>query len=210
MASTPNTIEAASQRTSAQQLSFFERLRKGDEVTFLVTFTSALSIIIVTGLLVEHLWVDSSLARHAFGWKFLSTSTWDPVRDQFGALPFIYGTVLTSLLSLLIAVPIGIGAAIFLAELAPRRISNVLTFMVELLAAVPSVIYGLLGIFIMVPILQQYVVPAVQKVLGFLPIFSGPFYGVSYFSASCVLSIMIVPFIVSISREVLQIGRAHV
>jgi phosphate transport system permease protein len=97
----------------------------------------------------------------------------------------------------------GIFAAIFLAELAPRRISDVLTFLIELLAAVPSVIFGLIGIFVLIPILSTIVVPLLKKVLGFLPIFAGPFYGVSYFSAAVILSLMIVPFIVSISREVL-------
>ena len=156
-------------KDAREKLSLFERLKKGDEVTFLITFASALSIIVITGLLVQHLWVDSTLARHTFGWKFLHTSTWDPVADQYGALPFIYGTVVTSFLALMLAVPVGIGAAIFLAELAPRRVSNVLTFMIELLAAVPSVIYGLLGIFVLLPILRDYVVPALQKTLGFLP-----------------------------------------
>jgi phosphate transport system permease protein len=190
-------------KDAREKLSLMGRLKKGDEVAFLVTFASALSIILVTCLLVQHLWVDSALSRHAFGWKFLHSSTWDPVADDYGALPFIYGTVVTALLALVIAVPVGLGAAIFLAELAPRKISNVLTFMIELLAAVPSVIYGLLGIFVMLPFLRDYVVPVLQKVLGFLPIFQGEFFGVSYFSASCVLAIMIVPFIVSISREVL-------
>ena len=189
--------------TEPEKLSLLARLRKGDEIAYLVTVASALSIILITGLLVQHLWVDSALARHAFGWRFLYTSAWDPVQNQFGALPFIYGTVLTSVLALLISVPIGIGAAIFLAELAPRKLSNVLTFMIELLAAVPSVIFGLLGIFVLLPILQNYVVPVIQKFFGFLPLFAGAFHGVSYLSASVVLSIMIVPFIVSISREVL-------
>jgi len=190
-------------KDAREKLSLMGRLKKGDEVAFLVTFASALSIILITCLLVQHLWKDAALSRHAFGWKFLHSSTWDPVADDYGALPFIYGTVVTALLALVIAVPVGLGAAIFLAELAPRKISNVLTFMIELLAAVPSVIYGLLGIFVMLPFLRDYVVPLLQKVLGFLPIFQGSFYGVSYFSASCVLAIMIVPFIVSISREVL-------
>ena len=127
---------------------------------------------------------------------------WDPVAGDFGALPFIYGTVVTSLLALLIAVPLGLGAAIFLAELAPAKISDSLTFVIELLAAVPSVIFGLLGIFLLLPALH-YVVPVLQQSLGFLPIFGGPFYGVSIFSAGIVLSIMIVPFITSVSREVL-------
>jgi phosphate transport system permease protein len=203
MALTTSTAENLDRSSVPEKLSVLARLRKGDEIAFLVTFASALSIILITGLLVWHLWTDSVLSRHAFGWNFLKTSTWDPVQDQYGALPFIYGTVLTSLLSLVISVPIGIGAAIFLAEMAPRKISNVLTFLVELLAAVPSVIFGLLGIFVLIPILHDYIVPVLQKFFGFLPIFQGAFYGVSYFSASVVLSIMIVPFIVSISREVL-------
>lgn len=110
---------------------------------------------------------------------------------------------MTSALALLIAVPQGLGSAIFLAELAPPRLSDALTFVIELLAAVPSVIYGLLGIFVLVPVLQAYVVPPLKSVLGFLPLFQGMFYGVSYFSAGIVLSVMIVPFIVSVSREVL-------
>ena len=203
MASTMTTPEGEVLSPPPEKLSLVERLRKGDEIAFLVTFASALSIILITGLLVQHLWVDSALSRHAFGWKFLTTSTWDPVQEQFGALPFIYGTVLTATLALLFSVPIGVSAALFLAELAPRKISNILTFMIELLAAVPSVIFGLLGIFVLIPILHDYVVPFIQKFFGFLPIFQGAFYGVSYFSASVVLSIMIVPFIISISREVL-------
>jgi phosphate transport system permease protein len=122
---------------------------------------------------------------------------------KFGALPFIYGTVVSSALALLIAVPLGVGAAIFLAELAPPRLSDLLTFCIELLAAVPSVIYGLIGIFVLIPILEKAIVPALKDVFGFLPIFSGPFYGVSIFSAGIVLAIMIVPFIISVSREVL-------
>jgi phosphate transport system permease protein len=178
------------------------RIRSGDQIAYLITATCAASIFIVTVLLVYELWINSSLSRHKFGWSFLFSSTWDPVAGDFGALPFIYGTVVTSILALLIAVPLGLGAAIFLAELAPPKISDFLTFVIELLAAVPSVIFGLLGIFLLLPALH-YVVPVLQQSLGFLPIFSGPFYGVSIFSAGIVLSIMIVPFITSVSREVL-------
>lgn len=184
-------------------MSFAERLRKGDEIAYLVTLIAALTIILITALLAEHLWANSILARHKFGWSFLTSKVWDPVNGNFGALPFVYGTVLTSVLGLLIAVPVGIGAAIFLSEMAPRKISNVLTFLVELLAAVPSVIFGLIGIFVLVPILNK-IVPPITDHLAFLPIFSGTFFGVSYLTAGIVLSIMIVPFIVSISREVLM------
>lgn len=181
---------------------WWERLRKGDEVAHLVTLAGGWSILVITALLVQHLWVFSRLSRHAFGWHFLVDSTWDPVNGHFGAWPFVYGTVVTSLLALAISIPIGLGAAIFLAELAPRKLSNGLTFLIELLAAVPSVIYGLIGIFLLIPFLFN-VVPEFQKFFGWIPIFNGTFYGVSYFSASIVLSIMVVPFIVSISREVL-------
>lgn len=183
--------------------SFWQKVWGGDQIAYTISLIAAGSIFIITALIVYELFLTSNPARSKFGWSFLFTSTWDPVAGKFGALPFIYGTVVTSALSLLIAVPMGIGSAIFLAELAPAKLSNALTFLIELLAAVPSVIYGLLGIFILVPFLQSTVVPQLRHVLGFLPIFDGPFYGVSYFSAAIVLSIMIVPFIVSVSREVL-------
>ena len=168
----------------------------------MITFSCAAGIIAITALLVFELYTNSGLSRAKFGWSFLTTSTWDPVNDQFGALPFIYGTLVTSALALLIGIPLGVGAAIFLAELAPPGISDALTFLIELLAAVPSVIYGLLGIFVLVPILRA-VEPSIKAVLGWTPLFQGAFYGVSLFSAGVVLSVMIVPFIISISREVI-------
>ena len=144
----------------------WERLRKGDEVAHLITLAGGWSILIITALLVQHLWVFSRLSRHAFGWHFLVDSTWDPVNGHFGAWPFVYGTVVTSLLALAISIPIGIGSAIFLAELAPRKLSNGLTFLIELLAAVPSVIYGLIGIFLLIPFLFNVVPYARQGIMG--------------------------------------------
>jgi phosphate transport system permease protein len=182
---------------------FARRVRAGDQIAYLLTLICAASIFLVTCLLVYELWINSGLARHKFGWSFITTQTWDPVKEDFGALPFMFGTVVTSTVALLISVPVGIGAAIFLSEMALPRISDTLTFLIELLAAVPSVIYGLLGIFLLVPVLESAVVPALKGVLGFLPLFSGPFYGVSLLSAGIVLSLMIVPFIISVSREVL-------
>jgi phosphate transport system permease protein len=182
---------------------FARRLRTGDQIAYLLTLICAASIFLVTCLLVYELWINSGLARHKFGWSFITTQTWDPVKEDFGALPFMFGTVATSILALAMSVPVGVGAAIFLSEMALPRISDALTFLIELLAAVPSVIYGLLGIFLLVPVLESAVVPALKGVLGFLPVFSGPFYGVSLFSAGVVLALMIVPFIISVSREVL-------
>jgi len=179
------------------------RLRSGDQVARMIVLLAAGAIFLITAIIFSELVLESKLSRHQFGWRFLVTSTWDPVMGDFGALPFIYGTLVTSALALLMAVPLGVASAIFLSELAPRRLSDALTFLIELLAAVPSVLYGLLGIFVLVPFLQDHLVPPLQSLLGSLPIFSGAFYGVSYFSAGVVLSIMVVPFIVSVSREVL-------
>ncbi|HWR50849.1 MAG TPA: phosphate ABC transporter permease subunit PstC [Bryobacteraceae bacterium] len=182
---------------------WIRRLRSGDTIAHTVTMVFAASILLITVLLVFELFESSALARSTFGWAFFTSRTWDPVAGEFGALPFIFGTVVTSFVSLLIAVPIGVGAAIFLAELAPPRISNGITFIVELLAAVPSVIYGLLAVFVLVPLLREYIQPFLQSTLGFLPMFNGPMYGIGLLAASLVLAIMILPFIVSISREAL-------
>ncbi|HLK66455.1 MAG TPA: phosphate ABC transporter permease subunit PstC [Bryobacteraceae bacterium] len=173
----------------------------GDIIARVVTFTFAATILAITLLLVYQLYKSSAAARAALGFGFLTSSEWNPVTDQFGAAPFIYGTVVTSLVALLISVPMGLGAAIFLSELAPARISNALTFVIELLAAIPSVIYGLLAIFTLVPLMRLYVEPFLKHTLGFLPLFKGPAYGVGYLTAGLVLSIMTIPFVISVSRE---------
>lgn len=180
---------------------FLDRLRSGDKVAHMLTLLFASTALVITALLVLELHRDSAESRTRFGWAFLSSMKWDPVSGSFGALPFVYGTVLTSALALLISVPLGLGAAIFLAELAPPRISDALTFVIELLAAVPSVIYGLLGIFVLAPILRDPVQPFLNRTLGFLPLFRGPSYGVGFLAAGVVLAIMVIPFIISISRE---------
>jgi len=192
----------ANTRPARRAPTWLQRLKSGDEIAYSITFLSALSVLLITALLVFELYKNSAVSRHKFGWSFLFTSTWDPVAGQFGALPFVYGTLVTSALALIIGIPLGVGAAIFLAELAPPRISDALTFLIELLAAVPSVIFGLLGIFIMVPILRT-IEPALRAVLGWTPLFQGPFYGVSLLAAGVVLAVMIIPFIISISREVI-------
>jgi phosphate transport system permease protein len=195
-------LDARPSGRALRRMTALRRFVNGDRIAHGLVFTCSAAIVALVALLVYELWINSSLSRQKFGWDFLVTTTWDPVAGQFGALPFIYGTVVTSTLALLLAVPLGVGAAIFLAELAPPRLSDAMTFLVELLAAVPSVIIGLIGIFVLVPALQK-IVPLLQAVFGFLPIFSGTLYGVSILSAGVVLSVMIVPFIISISREVL-------
>ncbi len=146
---------------------------------------------------------ESLPALAKFGAGFLFTGTWDPVQDRFGALPFIYGTLVSSLLALLIAVPLSVCAAIFINEFAPAWLKTPVSFLAELLAAIPSVIYGMWGIFVLVPILRDGVMKPLAKHLGWIPLFKGPVYGPSMLAAGALLSIMIVPFILSVSREVL-------
>jgi phosphate transport system permease protein len=182
---------------------FFTRVLRGDQLAYLVTLAAATAVVVIVALLVYQLWSNSELAIHKFGFSFLNGRAWNPNTGEFGALPFIYGTCITAAIALLIAVPLGVGAAIFLAELAPPPVSNVMTFLIELLAAVPSVIYGVLGVFVFIPAMQAWIVPALRNTLGFLPIFQGGFYGVSMLTAGLILSIMVVPYIISVSREVL-------
>lgn len=163
----------------------------------------ALSILGVTLLIAAQLVIHSRLPIEKFGFSFLWKTVWDPVGEQFGALPFLYGTLATSFLALLMAVPVGLGMAIFLSELAPWWLSNPVSFLVELLAAIPSVIYGIIGIFILVPWMRNAGEPLLKSVFGFLPFFQGTPYGVGMLTAGVILAIMILPFIVSVSREVL-------
>jgi phosphate transport system permease protein len=201
MATTSTTVPSAGPIAGSR--SFLSRLRDGDEIARLITLLFAASVVLITLLIVYELWQGSVLPRHKFGLAFLRTSVWDPNFDNFGALPFIFGTMVTSALALLIAVPLGIGAAIFLAELAPARLSDTLEFFIDLLAAVPSVIYGLLGIFIVVPIMRDLIQPALKNTLGFLPLFKGPAFGIGFLTAGIVLAIMVIPYIISVSREIL-------
>ena len=159
----------------------------------------------IAGLLVliaVFLWFRAAPAFQKFGFGFMKTSVWDPVQDEFGALPVIYGTIVSSLIAVVIATPLSIGIALFLNEIAPRRISEAVGFLVQMLAAIPSVVYGLWGIFVLAPWLRTAVEPILGKTLGFLPLFQGPPYGVGMLAAGIILAIMITPTISSISREV--------
>jgi phosphate transport system permease protein len=175
----------------------------GDRIARLIALLFAAILLAIVGLLVYELFWRSEPARAKFGWGFLTSSAWNPVTEEYGALPFLYGTVMTSLVAMLLSVPLGLGAAIFLSELAPAKLSNGLTFVIELLAAIPSVIYGLLAIFTLVPLMRSVIEPFLKKTLGFLPLFHGPALGVGYLTAGLVLAIMTVPFVISVSREAL-------
>ncbi len=166
---------------------------------------AALSVLAVVGLILSELLQRSALAWHKFGFRFFVGSSWDPVSGEFGALPFIYGTVVSSLLALLIAVPLAIAVAVFVTEMCPRPLRKPISFASELLAAIPSVIYGLWAIFVLVPILRLHVEPWLMKYFAWTGLFTGPAYGIGMLAAGVVMAIMIIPIISSITREVLAV-----
>ncbi len=168
-----------------------------------------IAVVALLGLIVYQLVVGSELSWHAFGWKFFVQSDWDPVSDQYGALPFIFGTIVSSLLALVIAVPLSLGVAVFITEMCPVGLRGILSFTTELLAAIPSVVYGLWAIFVLVPVLREYVQPFLAKTLGWTGLFSGPPYGIGMLAAGVILAIMILPIVSSITREVLAAVPQH-
>ena len=163
---------------------------------------AAIVVVLVAGIGVV-LWRQSILSITKFGLNFWRTEIWNPVSGEFGALPFIWGTLYSSLLALIIATPISLGIAIFLSELCPARLRGPLVFLTELLAAIPSIVYGLWGIFVLVPAVREFQLWLPDSIRA-LPMFSGPAVGVSLFSASLILAIMIIPFTSSVAREVLK------
>jgi phosphate transport system permease protein len=176
---------------------------RGDAVFRIVLFLSALLILIIVGAMIVAMASDSMLSIRQFGWGFLTSSEWDPVRGKFGALPFIYGTIVSSILALIIAVPLSLGVAIFLVEQAPRSLARPIAFLVELLAAIPSVVYGLWGIFVLAPFLRVYIEPPLAKYFGWLPFFQGTITGIGLFTGGIILAIMITPIISAVVSDVL-------
>ncbi|MEP6745385.1 MAG: phosphate ABC transporter permease subunit PstC [Gemmatimonadota bacterium] len=175
----------------------------GDRVFKGVLILLAATVPVLLILLAFGLWRGAAPAIDRYGLGFITGSTWDPVTEEFGALPLIFGTLVSSALALLIAVPLSLGVAIFLTEFAPQRIRGPVAFLIEMLAAIPSVVYGLWGIFVLIPFLRAVVFPVLRDLFGFLPFFTGPIYGPSMLSAALILAIMVMPFIMSVSREVL-------
>ena len=163
----------------------------------------ALSIFGIVALIAFELVVRSRLTIAKFGLHFFFGSAWDPIQGNYGALPFIYGTLASSLIALIIAVPLAIGLAVFLTEMCPRALRGPLAFLTELLAAIPSVVYGLWAIFVLVPILRNDVNPVLIRLLGWTGLFTPPNYGIGMFAAGVILAIMILPIISSLTREVM-------
>jgi phosphate transport system permease protein len=178
--------------------------RFGDKAFEWLTLAMAFAVVVLVILIGWQLWSGSSLAVHKFGFRFLTTSTWDPVTEEFGALPFIYGTLVSSFIALLIAVPLSIATAVYLTELAPLWIRQPIVSLIEMLAAIPSVILGLWGIFVMIPWLREYPFPLLKRFFGWTPFFSGPIYGTGMLAGGIIIAIMILPIITSVSREILR------
>ena len=179
-------------------------LRIGDQIFPKVTATFSLLVVLILINILIILLMQAWPSIRAFGASFLVTSTWNPVKDIYGAVPAIYGTLLSSLLALVIAVPISLGAAIFLVEISPGWLRGPVSFIIEMLAAIPSVIVGLWGIFVLVPFVRSPIESWLGSKLGFLPFFTGPPFGVGFLAAAIILAIMIIPIITSLSRDVLR------
>ena len=195
--------EAAPQLTAEERWRALKTVSPGDVVYRTVLTVLALILPLVLVLIAAELIANALPAMSKFGFGFLTHSTWDPVSGEFGALPLIFGTLYSSLVALVIAVPLALACAVFLTEFAPRWLRRPVGTLIELLAAVPSVIYGLWGIFVLIPLLRDHLWPVARHALSWLPVFSGVFYGPSVLAAGIILSIMILPYIAAVSREVL-------
>jgi phosphate transport system permease protein len=195
---------------SAEKLSVVPKSRVGaresviaDGVFRGIVVLCALTVLVIVGLIVYELITQSHLTMSKFGFRFLTKQIWDPVAEDFGALPFIYGTIVSSVLGLIIAVPLSVGTALFLTELCPQWLRGILSLLVELLAAIPSVIYGLWAIFVLSPFLRLHIQPFLATYFGWTGLFTGPKYGWGMLAAGIVIAIMILPIIASITREVI-------
>ena len=169
-----------------------------------LTLLFALTLILLVLLIMYEMFRDSAPTREKFGLGFIFNGNWDPVKEDFGALSFIYGTFVSSMIALAIALPVSLGVAIFLSEIAKGAVRSTISFLIEILAAIPSIIYGFWGIFVFAPYMKNFIEPFLSKYLGFLPVFSGSSSGFNLFTAGVILSIMIIPIITSISRDVMK------
>lgn len=168
------------------------------------TAAMALAVLVYVAAILVQLWTGSRPVWEQWGLEFIVRTDWDPQQGEFGALPFLTGTLLTSLMAMLLAVPVSVGIAIFLSEYAPRSLRDPLVFVVELLAAIPSVVFGLWGVFVLAPLMRNHLFPVIEaSPLGYLPVFGEPGGGFTLMTASVILAIMITPIITSLSREVL-------
>ena len=164
----------------------------------------SIGLILLAFLMAYIIWQQAEASLQKSGWEFIVSRHWDPVHEEFGALPYIYGTVISTMLAALFAGPVSMGAAIYLAEFAPRRAKAALAFVVDVLAAIPSIVYGLWGSFVLAPFLRNYIEPWLGRNLGFLPFFQGPPFGLDLLAAGIILAVMSIPVITAVAREVLE------
>jgi phosphate transport system permease protein len=210
--SVPSLAQASTQRKPTVVAGALNRIRTSvpgssrlPDATFRVLIAlTAISLFVIVVLIVWELIDKSRMSLHQFGMSFFYGHDWDPVNDAYGAMPFIYGTLVSSILALILAVPLSVGVAVFLTEMCPVAFRAIISFLVELLAAIPSVIYGLWGVFVLSPLLRVYVEPFLAKYFGWTGLFSGPQFGLGMLAAGIILAIMIVPIVASITREVLS------
>lgn len=178
--------------------------KAGDIIFENITLLFALILVGLVVFIAIEMFLDSSQSRSKFGFGFIFSQNWDPVKEEFGALTFIYGTIVSSLLALLISLPVSIGVAVFLSEIIHKSLRTSISFLIEILAAIPSIIYGFWGIFVFAPFMRSTVQPFLNTYFGFLPFFKGQIYGTGLLTASVILAIMITPIISSITRDVLK------
>ncbi len=176
----------------------------GDRVILGVFGLAAWMVLLVVAALFVTLCIAAWPAIKTVGWQAVHTVEWDPNNGRFGVMSFVFGTLVTSAIALVLAAPIGLGAALLLAEIAPRRVASPLAMLIELLAAVPSIVYGIWGLFILVPVMRTYIEPALSKSLGFVPLFHGYFYGVGFLTAGVLLAIMVLPTVTAIARDIFE------
>jgi phosphate transport system permease protein len=207
--STPESSRISLVNTAQKAPSWTRKVFNLDVGFHGLMLAAGLTVLAVVGLILSELLQSSSQAWHQFGFHFFAASAWDPVAGDFGALPFIFGTVVSSVLALIIAVPLALSVAVFVTEMCPKPLRKPISFATELLAAIPSVIYGLWAMFILVPLLRVHVAPPLMKYLGWTGLFSGPMYGYSMLAAGVVMAIMIIPIISSITREILAVVPQH-
>jgi phosphate transport system permease protein len=206
MANVAMEAHAMSGSSSRQRTRALAVFRQRDALMRILTMSAALIVLLILGSVIVSLVAGSLPAIRAFGFGFLTSQVWNPVTDKYGALAAIYGTVVTSFIAMLIAIPVGLGVAIFLTELCPPSLRRPIGIAIELLAGIPSIIYGLWGLFIFAPFLQAHVQPGLIDVFGDIPLlsslFAGPPYGIGMLTAAFILAVMVLPFITAISRDV--------
>ncbi len=211
IASVPSLAQTSTERKQTGAAAVLQRIRTKnptssripDALFRIIIALTAISIFVIVVLIVYELIDKSKLSLHQFGIGFFYGRDWDPVNGDFGALPFIYGTVVSSVLALVLAVPLSVGVAVFITEMCPVALRAIISFLVELLAAIPSVVYGLWGIFVLAPLLREYLQPFLARYFGWTGLFEGPQFGLGMLAAGIILAIMIVPIVASITREVL-------